>query len=179
MELDTTLIEALLASPVSSYQISMGTGISRQMIGKLRNGQADFHKGSLENALSLYSFALEQKKIGNLLMNKNETLKEVATKDDLLDALKRKTDEILVIGELAAEINELKKNQLTDTEIMGVELGGGGMLTILEYLISLLIDAGEKINKNEKAIRKKIIRLYYIKRVGPASVLLRLKQLDY
>ncbi|MBL1229396.1 hypothetical protein IW492_09150 [Enterococcus sp. BWB1-3] len=112
-------------------------------------------------------------------MNKNETLKEVATKDDLLDALKRKTDEILVIGELAAEINELKKNQLTDTEIMGVELGGGGMLTILEYLISLLIDAGEKIDKNEKAIRKKIIRLYYIKRVGPASVLLRLKQLDY
>ena len=179
MKLDTALIEELFESSISSYQIAKNTGISRQMIGKLRNGQADFRKGSLENALTLYQFAHKQKEAGRLNKRIETQYKEACTKEDLLEALKVQTDEILVSGPLAVEINELKKSQLSETETMGVYLGSRGVLAIVDYLISTHLDTDKTLDKEERKIRKHIIRLYEIKKMTKSSVLLRLKQLDY
>lgn len=179
MKVDTKLIEELLDSSVSSYKISTATGISRQMIGKLRNGQADFHKGSLENAVLLHSFALEQKEAGMLKTKKLSTVEEIETKEELLNRLKKKTDEILITGPLAAEIYELHKGQLSDTERMGADLGSGGMQMIIEYLFIRLFEMNEHLSKEEKKMRRTITQLYYIKKISTETVLLRLKQLDY
>ncbi|MBL1225350.1 hypothetical protein [Enterococcus sp. BWR-S5] len=179
MKLDTELIEELLNSSVSSYKISIATGISRQMIGKLRNGQADFHKGSLENAVLLHTFALEQKEAGSLKTKGEAVMKEVETKEELLYQLKKKADEIFITGELAAEIYELQKGQLSDTERMGVELGSGGMQMLIEYVFIRLFEMNEQLGKEEKKMRRTITQLYYIKKISTDTVLLRLKQLDY
>lgn len=179
MRLDTKLIEELLDSTVSSYKISSATGISRQMIGKLRNGQADFHKGSLENAVLLHTFALEQKEAGLLKMKELCTVKEAATKEELLDSLKKKEDEILITGPLASEIYALHEGQLSDTERMGADLGSGGMQMLIEYLFIRLFEMNEQLSKEEKKIRRTITQLYYIKKLSTETVLLRLKQLDY
>lgn len=179
MKLDTELIEDLLNSSVSSYKISSATGISRQMIGKLRNGQADFHKGSLENAVLLHTFALAQKEAGSLTGKEETATQMVETKEALLHCLKKKKDEILIIGPLAAEIHELQKEQLTDTERMGADLGSGGMQMIIEYLFIRLFELKEPLSKEEKSMRRTITQLYYIKKISAETVQLRLKQLDY
>jgi hypothetical protein len=179
MKVDTELIEELLRSSISSYKISSATGISRQMIGKLRNGQADFHKGSLENAALLYTFAMEQKKAGKLHSKEFFAMEKIETKEDLLHRLKKKTDEILITGPLAAEIYELHKGQLSDTERMGADLGSGGMQMVIEYLFIRLFEMNEQLSKEEKKIRRTITQLYYIKKISAETVLLRLKQLDY
>lgn len=179
MKVDTELIDELLNSSISSYKISSATGISRQMIGKLRNGQADFHKGSLENAVLLHTFAMEQKKAGTLQPKESYTMEEIETKEALLSRLKKKTDEILITGPLAAEIYELHKGQLSDTERMGADLGSGGMQMIIEYLFIRLFEMNEQLSKEEKKIRRTITQLYYIKKISTETILLRLKQLDY
>ncbi|MGC6769007.1 hypothetical protein [Enterococcus sp. LJL51] len=177
MKLETQLIEQLLTSTVSSYKISLATGLSRQMIGKLRNGQADFRKGSLENALALYAYAQTLQQEGVLQYEAQRI--EVSDRTTLLNALRKQTDEILVTGELAVEIITLKKSQLSDTERLGGDLGSGGSSSVLEPLFNRLFDLFEKGDEVDKEISRRIIRLYYIKKISQETVLLRLKQLDY
>ncbi|MFD2307485.1 hypothetical protein [Enterococcus termitis] len=101
---------------------------------------------------------------------------KVHTKSELLAELKKKTDEILVEGDLTQNLAEIKKGQLNYTETMGVT-GGSGV--IFEYGISKILELFDPSPKEDKIVRRHIERLYVIKQLSAASFLLHLKQLDY
>ena len=61
---------------------------------------------------------------------------KVKTKVELIEALDRKTDEIVVEGDLVQTVAEIKKGQLNDTESMGFIIGSSGIGMLVEYGIS-------------------------------------------
>ena len=59
----------------------------------------------------------------------------IYSQEDLIEALSLKPDKIIIIGEYATQILGIMKNQLSENETLGVELGSHGILTILIYAI--------------------------------------------
>lgn len=51
------VIQKLLDSEITAYQIEKDTGISRAKIGRLKNGKNDLKNSSLETAGKLYEYA--------------------------------------------------------------------------------------------------------------------------
>ncbi|MBP2099484.1 hypothetical protein [Enterococcus rivorum] len=103
----------------------------------------------------------------------------VSTKEALQKEVAKKTDEILVEGDFNEKLAEMKKGQLSDTERMGVDLGGAGSLSLLEYGLNVLMDLFDATDKEEKKMKRHIKELYSIHKHTNDSFLLRLKQLDY
>lgn len=103
----------------------------------------------------------------------------VSTKEELQKELNAKTDEIVVQGDFSERIAEMKKGQLSDTERMGVDLGGVGSLSLLEYGLNILMDLFDSTDKEENKMKIQIRELYSIRKHANDSFLLRLKQLDY
>ncbi|WP_430602780.1 hypothetical protein IGJ02_000084 [Enterococcus sp. DIV0724b] len=103
----------------------------------------------------------------------------VRTKDELVTALNKKTDEIIVEGDFSQTIAEIKKGQLSDTDTLGFAVGSGGIGILVEYGVGKLLDVFDPTTKEDKKIHKQIERLYTIKSLTKDSFLLHLKQLDY
>lgn len=103
----------------------------------------------------------------------------VEKKAELIAELDKKTDEIVVKGDFSQIIAEIKKRQLSDTEMYGFAIGSGGRGILMEYAINKLVDMLDHTEKEDKKIRRQIEQLYKIKRLEERSFLLRLKQLDY
>lgn len=60
MIIDTKLVEKLIDSDISAYQIEAETGVSRTTITNYRNGKAKIEKMHLGNAEKLYKLAKEK-----------------------------------------------------------------------------------------------------------------------
>ncbi|MGM0218977.1 hypothetical protein [Enterococcus sp. AZ126] len=103
----------------------------------------------------------------------------VTNKAELAVALDKKTDEIIVEGNFNPDIAEIKKGQLSDTDMLGFSVGSNGTGMLVEYGISKLMAIFEPATKEDQKMRKQIERLYTIKQLTKESFLLRLKQLDY
>ncbi|GGC95304.1 hypothetical protein [Enterococcus wangshanyuanii] len=104
---------------------------------------------------------------------------KVRTKAELITALDKKIDEIIVEGDFTQIVAEIKKGQLNDTESIGFAIGSGGSGVLFEYGISKLMEVFDLASKEDKKLRRQIERLYTIKYLKPDAFLLRLKQLDY
>ncbi|MEI5994062.1 hypothetical protein [Candidatus Enterococcus mansonii] len=103
----------------------------------------------------------------------------VRTKVELAVELDKKTDEIIVEGDFSQLIAEIKKGQLSDTDMAGFTIGSGGIGILVDYGVDRLMGLFDPASKEDKKIHKQIERLYTIKRLTPDSFLLHLKQLDY
>lgn len=100
---------------------------------------------------------------------------------ELLNHLRAKEDYIAIKGEYSKEVYKLIKTHLSETEMMGFELGSGGTLTILADIINTFRDFIKNepdIDKTTKSIEKKL-RLYKIQSISSEEIVLKLKQLDY
>ncbi|MGG5342581.1 MULTISPECIES: hypothetical protein [unclassified Enterococcus] len=104
---------------------------------------------------------------------------KVCTKAELIAALDKKIDEIIVEGDFTKTVAEIKKGQLNDTESIGFAIGSGGSGVLFEYGISKLLEAFDPAAKEDKKLRRQIERLYTIKHLKADTFLLHLKQLDY
>lgn len=106
---------------------------------------------------------------------------EASNASDLLTHLKSKEDYIVIKGDYYKEVYNLIKSNLSESEILGFELGSGGTITILADLINTFRDFikhESDIDKTTKLIEKKL-RLYKIASITDGEIVLKLKQLDY
>ncbi|MGX7163737.1 MULTISPECIES: hypothetical protein [Enterococcus] len=103
----------------------------------------------------------------------------VSKNDELLQALRRQSDEILITGDLADRIHQLFQQQLSDEARMGVELGTQGSATLVEPVLNHLLGSFKGVTKEDTAINKQLLTLYKLKRKQPKIALVRLKQLEY
>ncbi|WP_410483037.1 helix-turn-helix domain-containing protein [Staphylococcus lugdunensis] len=78
-------IRDLLNSNITSYEISKETGVSNSVISRLRNGEREIGKVTLETAEKLYQFEMERIKMNKLTyvvdMNKQDKALEIITKE--------------------------------------------------------------------------------------------------
>ena len=102
----------------------------------------------------------------------------VYSQEDLIEALSLKPDNIIIIGEYATQILGIMKDQLSENETLGVELGSHGILTILIYAIEYIRDLFSKEDKEALYIDRNI-KAYKIESIGNDQLVLKLKQLDY
>lgn len=104
---------------------------------------------------------------------------EAYNASDLLTHLKSKEDYIVIKGNYYEEVYNLIKCNLSETEMMGFELGSGGTIGILADLINTFRDfINHDLDKTNKLIEKKL-KLYKIASVNEGEIVLKLKQLDY
>lgn len=106
---------------------------------------------------------------------------EASNANELLIHLKSKKDYIVIKGDYYKEVYNLIRSNLSESEMMGFELGSGGTITILADLINTFRDFIKHdldVDKTTKSIEKKL-RLYKIASVNNNEIVLKLKQLDY
>jgi hypothetical protein len=113
-----------------------------------------------------------------LLLEKEKPIYEAYNPNDLLVGLKSKYDQIIIQGAYFKEVKKLMNTQLSDTELLGVELGSAGVLSILIYAIESVMGLFSNSEKIQKEIERKL-QLYKIIKISDDSIILGLKQLDY
>ena len=102
----------------------------------------------------------------------------VYSQSDLIEVLPSKPDKIVISGEYATQILGIMKNQLSENETLGMELGSAGVLTILIYAIESIRDLFSKEDKESLYINKKL-KGYKVESINNAQLVLKFKQLDY
>ncbi|WP_414839602.1 hypothetical protein [Carnobacterium sp. TMP28] len=103
---------------------------------------------------------------------------DVRNDDELLEALRKREFYILIKGEYNDKVKKLVKTKLTDDELIGVELGSGGSLSLFSELIYLILNLFSKQSRIDKKLESKI-RQYNFKLDNDKNLLLYLRQLDY
>jgi len=107
------------------------------------------------------------------------TTVHVHNQTELLQEVKKQTDQIILTDELARFARELKKYQLTPHERLGSDLGSAGMTGLAENILNRVFQSYEGKDEEETRINERIQILYNIQLVDAETVMLRLKQLDY
>ncbi|QFQ91118.1 hypothetical protein [Lacticaseibacillus manihotivorans] len=103
----------------------------------------------------------------------------VATPEELAEALHQQVDEITVSNEMQAQMQALANRQLSDADRLGFEIGGRGVLTVLEHGLNHVQAKIQKGDKLQAQIDERVLGLYKVAMQPNGEALLRLKQLDY
>lgn len=106
---------------------------------------------------------------------------EAYTAEELFKYLKSKEDYIVIKGDYCENVYDLMKAHLSETELMGFELGSSGTIPVLANIINSLRDFIKNDKESDeitKAIEKKL-RIYKVQSIYKEEIVLKLKQLDY
>lgn len=103
---------------------------------------------------------------------------EVWNEDELLENLRNREFNILIKGEYNEKVKQLVKTRLSDTEMIGLELGSGGSVSLFSELIYIILNLFSEQAKIDKKLESKI-RQYNFKLDEDKNILLYLRQLDY
>ncbi|MEF9990880.1 MAG: XRE family transcriptional regulator [Romboutsia sp.] len=116
-----------------------------------------------------------------LELEDNAPLFKASSAKELMEGLKRKEDVIIIKGEYYKNIYELLKGQLSETELMGFELGSSGIIPIIGDIIVSIRDFFKPEPNSDKENREIERRLkhYKVQKITEEKIVLRLKQLDY
>src|SRR5690625_5043755 len=103
---------------------------------------------------------------------------KVNNMEALFIALNNKESHIIIQDGFRKEFVEHTQLPLTDTELLGFEMGFRGMAGIWSEVFYQIINAFSKGSKQQKKIDSKI-RKYKLKKMNENEILLYLRQLDY
>lgn len=103
----------------------------------------------------------------------------VTTPNDLVKALRKQVDEITVSEAMQPQMQALANQQLTDTDRLGFEVGGRGVLTVLAHGFDHVQTKLQKGDPLQAQIDERVLGLYTVAMQPNGEALLRLKQLDY
>lgn len=165
----------------SRDKVSLKTGIDRDLLLKHTKKQAKKYSDEVLSAIG-NTLGKSSEDILNEIssLEKENPPFEAFTKDELLAGLGGKWDYIMIKGDLVEQINNMMRGQLSETELMGFELGSAGTITVIASAIDAIRElfSDEKKEKIDKDIEKKL-KIYKVKQKSNNFILLSLKQLDY
>lgn len=98
--------------------------------------------------------------------------------DDLLLALKKNKPNIIIKGDYKNEVKKLADSTLSETELMGFDLGSAGTGRILAEIFYQIANLFSNEPKEQKKIESQL-RKYTMKITDDNEVLLYLRQQDY
>ena len=103
---------------------------------------------------------------------------EVWNQEELLESLRKREFYILIKGEYNEQVKQLVKTRLSDTELIGIQLGSGGSISLFSELIYIILNLFSEQTKIEKQLESKI-KQYNFKLDENKDIFLYLRQLDY
>ncbi|RDY26854.1 XRE family transcriptional regulator [Romboutsia weinsteinii] len=169
----------LIRNNCKRYDVHKKTGISQQLLSTHTKKEVGKYSVKVLTALADTLGKTSGEVLDELFALEKENLAwEVFNPEELLIGLKDKWDIIIIKGAYAKEIYKLMKYQLSETELMGMELGSAGVLSVFAYAIDSVRDLFSNLEKIDKDIETKL-RLYKLKEVSDDKLVLSLKQLDY
>lgn len=161
------------------YDVYKKTGVSQQLLATHTKKKIEEYSTKIIIALSETLNKSPGKVLDELIALKIENpVFEAFNPSELLTGLNAKYDTIIVSGIYCNEIYKLMREQLSEKELMGMELGSAGLLTIFVYAIDAVRDHFSNDHNNDKDIEKKL-KLYKIKEISSEKLILSLKQLEY
>ena len=161
------------------YDVYKKTGVSQQLLSTHLNKSIEKYSSKVIIAIAETLDKTPGDVLNELLLlEKEKPIYEAYNPNDLLVGLKSKYDKIIIQGAYFKEVKKLMNTQLSDTELLGVELGSAGVLSILIYAIESVMGLFSNSEKIQKEIERKL-QLYKIIEISDDSIILGLKQLDY
>lgn len=109
---------------------------------------------------------------------------DIQNSHDLVQALNKKEDEIVVTGSYCKELKTLIAANVPDSDYVGVMPGQvltqGFFMPLFSNFVNdvLSLFDSSNLSKEQKEIKKRL-RLYNVIKNSPNKISLRLKQLDY
>ena len=165
----------------SRDKVSLKTGIDKDLLLKHTKKQAKKYSSEVLSAIG-NTLGKSSEDVFNEIssIEKENPPFEASTKDELLAGLSEKWDYVMIKGDLVQQINTMMRGQLSETEMMGFELGSAGTVTVIASVIDAIRElfSDEKREKIDKDIEKKL-KIYKVKQKSNNFILLSLKQLDY
>ena len=161
------------------YDVHKKTGVSQQLLSNHTKRSVEKYSGKVIIAIASTINKTPGDVLNNYLAKERENPAfEAYNPGELLLGLKKQWDYIVIKGAYGKEIYNIMKNQLSETETLGFELGSGGGITILTSAIEAVRDLFSNCGKTNIEIEKKL-RLYKLSSMSYDIVFLTLKQLDY
>ncbi|MED3576082.1 helix-turn-helix domain-containing protein [Cytobacillus praedii] len=161
------------------YDVFKKTGVSQQLLSTHTNKSIEKYSSKVIIAIAGTLDKTPGDVLNELLhIEKEKPIYEAYNPNDLLVALKAKYDKIIIQGAYYKEVKKIMDTHLSDKELLGVELGSAGVLTILIYAIESVMDLFSNAEKIQKEIEKRL-KLYKIIEMSEDRLVLGLKQLDY
>lgn len=167
------------------YDVHKKTGISQQLLSNMSKKNVESYSIKTIRAIAETVQKSEGEVVDELLrLEKENVIFEVLNVEDLLLAFENKEPYILIRGEYINDIKSLVKSQLSENELLGLELGSAGTANILaEGFYQLANIFGNKKDEQKKIEKiESKLRLYKIKKNDENNeneLLLYLRQLDY
>lgn len=102
---------------------------------------------------------------------------EVWNEEELLNKMNERKFYILIKGDFNEKVKDLLRSTLSDEELMGVELGSAGTVSLFAEIIYQILNKLSGKSKIDRTLESKI-RQYNFK-MEQGNILLYLRQLDY
>lgn len=164
---------------VKRYDVYKKTGVSQQTLASAGKKSIDHYSTKILKAVAETLDKTPGTVLDELFQLEKENPIFVAhNAEELLLAFKNKEEQIIIKDEFCKTVRNFAKNQLSETETLGLELGGAGVLTILSTAILALLDKFSDGTNEEKEIEKNM-RRYKINENSKDRIVLSLLQLDY
>lgn len=161
------------------YDVYKKTGVSQQLLATHINKSIEKYSSKVIIAIAETLDKTPGDVLNELLLlEKEKPTYEAYNPNDLLVGLKSKYDKIIIQGAYYKEVKKIMHTQLSDNELLGVELGSAGVLSILIFAIESVMCLFSNSEKIEKEIERRL-QLYNILEMTDESLVLGLKQLDY
>jgi len=161
------------------YDVHKKTGISQQLLFTHANKKVEKYSSKVLIALAETLNKTPGTILDELIALENENPAfEAFNPEELVTGLKYKYETIIIRGAYCKEIYKLMQGHLSETELLGFELGGAGVVSILAYAITAVRDLFSNSDKIDRAIEQNLI-VYKVQELSDNKLVLRLKQLDY
>ncbi|MGY3777504.1 helix-turn-helix domain-containing protein [Isobaculum melis] len=175
-----TLLDVYLQrNGVKRYDVYKKTGISQQTLASAGKKSIDRYSTKILKAVAETLNKTPGTVLDELfLLEKEHPIYEAHNAEELLIAFKNKEEQIVIKNEFCQTVRHFAKSQLSETESLGFDLGGAGVMSILSTAVLAIFDKFSEGTAEEKEIEKNM-RRYKIKENNKDRIVLSLLQLDY
>lgn len=165
---------------LTRYDVSQKTGISQQTLSSANKKDPQSYSGKVLMALSEATGISPGEVLDSILrIQRSHDYYLVRSWDEMKIALESQQSVFYVQGEFTEIMRQIKDGQLSDTAMMGTELGSAGTAGIIAGIVYWVYRQLKGGNKDEEKIKDKISKLYNIVLIDEKTVMLKLKSLNY
>lgn len=163
---------------LTRYDVHKRTGISQQTLSNANKKLPEAYSGKILMSLSEATSLSPGKVLDQLLeIQIKDELYEVTDWETLKNAVENLYAVFYIKGPFMETVKEMKSEQLSEDELMGLELGTRGTAYITETVFSWLYRQFKVKDKEKDRIKHRVTIQYHIVVVDESTILLKRKNI--
>ncbi|KAF1303070.1 helix-turn-helix transcriptional regulator [Enterococcus saccharolyticus] len=163
------------------YEVSKATGISEATLSKANKRSPETYTVKTVATIAQAVNQTPGDVLNQLIQIRDNPnrLYLVTTMTELKQRVKEQEDEFLIQGDFSELLTEVKREQLSETAMLGFQVGSGGQGDTMAWLIMRILNLFGKNDTDRENLKQDISTLYLISSLDDDKVKLQLKQLVY